>query len=145
MLTYGFVYVMINPCMPGIYKIGMTLRSPRQRAEELSSATGVPESFEVAYYAEVDSPAELESSLHQAFADRRVSDRREFFRAPLAEIVTWIRGYGIESESLTDMVEEALSPGFISPFRPLWFEESLHDPGYLKSISMAKSVMGVVS
>lgn len=43
----GWVYVLSNPCMPGIYKIGMTTTSPEVRARELSSATGVPAPFKV--------------------------------------------------------------------------------------------------
>ncbi|WP_053087086.1 GIY-YIG nuclease family protein [Enterobacter kobei] len=43
----GFVYVMENENMPGIYKIGMTTNSPEARAKELSSATGVPSPFSV--------------------------------------------------------------------------------------------------
>ncbi|MGP8777143.1 GIY-YIG nuclease family protein [Pseudomonas aeruginosa] len=53
MSGYGFVYVLTSPAMPGLYKVGATTRSPRQRAEELSRGTGVPHEFEVAFYAEV--------------------------------------------------------------------------------------------
>ncbi|MDC0850100.1 GIY-YIG nuclease family protein [Pseudomonas aeruginosa] len=42
MSGYGFVYVLTSPAMPGLYKVGATTRSPRQRAEELSRGTGVP-------------------------------------------------------------------------------------------------------
>lgn len=38
----GWVYILSNEYMPGIYKIGMTTNSPEARAKELSSATGVP-------------------------------------------------------------------------------------------------------
>ena len=30
---YGFVYVLRNECMPGIYKIGLTSRAPSQRCD----------------------------------------------------------------------------------------------------------------
>ncbi|WP_220385717.1 GIY-YIG nuclease family protein, partial [Klebsiella pneumoniae] len=43
----GWVYVLSNPCMPGIYKVGMTTTSPEVRARELSSATGVPAPFKI--------------------------------------------------------------------------------------------------
>jgi hypothetical protein len=66
--------------MPGIVKIGRTDRSPRQRAEELSSSTGVPTPFEVAAYAEVKNPAEVERIAHDFWSDERVSNYREFFR-----------------------------------------------------------------
>ena len=48
-LTAGYVYVMINPSLNGIVKIGKTQNSPDDRAKELSSATGVPTPFFVAY------------------------------------------------------------------------------------------------
>lgn len=41
----GYLYVLINESMEGIVKIGYTTRSPRLRASELSSPTGVPTPF----------------------------------------------------------------------------------------------------
>lgn len=77
---YGFVYVLGNYCMPGIYKIGATTRSPTQRCKELSSATSCPEDFSLLFYAEVERPFQIEGDLHQEFADCRISKAREFFR-----------------------------------------------------------------
>jgi hypothetical protein len=38
----GYIYVLTNPNMPGLVKIGYTQRLPRERANDLSRATGVP-------------------------------------------------------------------------------------------------------
>lgn len=72
--------------MPGVVKIGMTMRSPTARAEELSRATGVPEPFTVIYYAEVEDPFRVEAMLHSMFANDRVSGGREFFTTNPADI-----------------------------------------------------------
>ncbi len=45
----GYVYVLTNPAIPGLVKIGRTSRTPAIRAAELSEPTGVPCPFEVAY------------------------------------------------------------------------------------------------
>ncbi|MBL4747578.1 MAG: GIY-YIG nuclease family protein [Magnetovibrio sp.] len=45
--TNGFVYIMSNPSMPGLLKIGCTTRTPEERANELHQATGVPGKFTV--------------------------------------------------------------------------------------------------
>jgi hypothetical protein len=47
----GFIYVLINVSMDGLVKIGKTQRDPEKRAIELSSATGVPTPFIVAFEA----------------------------------------------------------------------------------------------
>lgn len=77
--NYGFVYVLRNVCMPGIYKIGMTDRAPSQRAEELSSGTAVPTAFEVVCFAEVDEAVKVEREIHARLAEFRVEPNREFF------------------------------------------------------------------
>lgn len=77
--NYGFVYVLRNECMPGIYKIGMTDRAPSQRAEELSSGTAVPTAFEVVCFAETKEAAKAEREIHARLAEFRVEPNREFF------------------------------------------------------------------
>lgn len=84
---YGFVYVLANPAMPGLYKIGFTTRSPMARAAELSKWTGLPGDFHVEYYGEFESPALIEKSVHDAFSEQRVTLAREFFRENLGNIV----------------------------------------------------------
>lgn len=83
----GWVYVLSSPCMPGIYKVGMTTTSPEVRARELSSATGVPAPFkiEAAFY--THSPLEAEKEVHEALSEWRVNDSREFFELPVEEII----------------------------------------------------------
>ena len=79
---YGFVYVLRNECMPGIYKIGMTSRAPSQRCDELSAATSAPIPFEIVCFGEVRDPAWVESTMHDSFSEYRVSEGREFFALP---------------------------------------------------------------
>lgn len=78
--NYGFVYVLRNECMPGIYKIGVTARSPSDRCAELSASTGVPVAFEVVCCGEVSNAFGFECALHSELAERRISRKREFFR-----------------------------------------------------------------
>lgn len=81
----GWVYILSNPCMPGLLKIGMTTNSPQARAKEISSATGVPEKFvvEASYYSE--DPRGDEARIHAALDEKRVNAGREFFRCSVAE------------------------------------------------------------
>lgn len=92
----GYVYIISNIGAFGenIYKIGMTRRlDPYERVDELGDAS-VPFNFDVhAMIFTPDAPA-LESSLHRAFADRKlnmVNQRREFFHVTLDEIKEVVR------------------------------------------------------
>jgi len=77
-MSEGTVYVLTNPAMPGMVKIGKTSRGMDARLNELYS-TGVPLPFECAYAALVDDEGKVEKAFHQAFGPYRVNPRREFF------------------------------------------------------------------
>lgn len=76
----GFVYVLENRCMPGLFKIGMTTHCPDVRAKEISGSTGVPEPFTVKAAYHSRSPRADEQLVHELFAAERVSNKREFFK-----------------------------------------------------------------
>lgn len=92
-MKYGFVYVLSNDSMPGIFKIGMTGRTPMQRCDELSKATAAAEPFEVMMYLETTDPVGLEKHMHTMFSDSRLNENREFFKIDLRkvheEFVAW--------------------------------------------------------
>jgi len=77
-MSEGIVYVLTNPAMPGIVKIGKTTRGMGTRLNELYS-TGVPLPFECAYAARVEDESKVERAFHQAFGPYRINLRREFF------------------------------------------------------------------
>lgn len=77
----GYVYVMINPSLEGMVKIGKTTREPEERAKELSSATGVATPFIVVYKRQFNNCHLAEKLIHTVLSDNgfRVNDQREFF------------------------------------------------------------------
>jgi hypothetical protein len=85
-MSYGFVYVLANRAMPGIYKIGYTDRSPTLRRNELSRGTSVPLEFDLICYAEYDDAKAMEQEVHGLLAHARMSANREFFKCDLVEI-----------------------------------------------------------
>ena len=78
-MTEGIVYILINEAMPGYTKVGKTSTSVEQRMKELDS-TGVPLPFECYFAGRVADAGAAEKHLHDAFDDRRVRQRREFFQ-----------------------------------------------------------------
>ncbi|MDO9713201.1 GIY-YIG nuclease family protein [Paracraurococcus lichenis] len=85
MTRTGYVYVLTNPAMPGMVKVGMTERHPYARAKELSAHTGVPSPFQVAWFAEVEVCAAVEAAVKVAMDRYRVNGRREFFSVTVPE------------------------------------------------------------
>jgi len=73
--------------MPGLYKVGMTDRTPEERAKELYS-TGVPEPFVIELAIKVQDPKHAESTVHKALESFTVrpNPKREYFRASIQQI-----------------------------------------------------------
>lgn len=83
----GFIYILSNPAMPNLLKIGKSDRDPSAfRAEELYT-TGVPQPFKVEYFAYVEDHHRLESILHTRFDKQRPNKNREFFTVRVEEAV----------------------------------------------------------
>lgn len=76
----GYIYLLMNESMPGLFKIGKTTRTTEQRVKELDSATGVPTSFLVIYEMFVEDCHVAEKYVHERLDKYRVSERREFFK-----------------------------------------------------------------
>ena len=87
------VYVLTNPAMPYLVKIGHTSReSMTKRLLELFT-TGVPVAFDYAYAAQVENCVEAEKLIHEHFSDKRVSPRREFFFLTVQKSIKAIKPY----------------------------------------------------
>ena len=81
----GWVYILKNPALDGMYKIGFTNRDPLERVSELSN-TSIPYEFKILYAALVEDPETVEKTLHGLLETYRVSSNREFFNAPIDKI-----------------------------------------------------------
>ena len=101
-----FVYVLVNPEMPDLVKVGWSGRLPEDRAEELSR-TAVPLPYYVAYRTRTLKHEAVEKRAHQLLADYRVSSKREFFRVPVAIAVQAVR---LAQEQVTGIASWVPSP-----------------------------------
>lgn len=81
-VIFGYVYILSNPGMPRLLKVGQTSGSIQQRIDQLSSATGVPKPFVIEAYFVSSAPKEDERRLHETLASYRLPGR-EFFDLPL--------------------------------------------------------------
>jgi hypothetical protein len=95
----GYVYILVNPAFTGYAKIGKTTNDPAIRAKELSSSTGVPVPYAVAWDAVVSDRHYVERLVHRRLAHARARNDREFFAVPLREAVSVLAELGKESDS----------------------------------------------
>lgn len=84
-MEYGIVYLLTDPVMPGLVKIGMTAQEDIDKRMKELYTTGVPVPFECQYACKVDKNdcLKIEKALHKAFEPNRVNATREFFRIRL--------------------------------------------------------------
>jgi hypothetical protein len=89
------VYILTNPVMPGVVKIGKTDKEDvTKRAKELFT-TGVPVPFDCVYACEVSGNTEVEKALHTRFTRYRINPHREFFWLTARTAVKALKGYEI--------------------------------------------------
>lgn len=100
----GIIYILTNPIMPGIIKIGKTNQEDvKFRMAQLYS-TGVPLPFECEYAAKVKNIDDVERALHTAFSPDRVNPKREFFEIEANQAIAIIKL--LEIENVSPLVEK---------------------------------------
>ena len=88
----GIVYVLSNPAMPGLVKIGKTTNDDVQDRVDQLFTTAVPAPFVCDKAVKVSNVNEVEQALHKALEKNRYNTSREFFE--------------IESDHLSDLLDE---------------------------------------
>ncbi len=86
----GLIYILTNPAFPNYLKIGKTTRSTKERVKELSSSTGVPQEFNIAYEIRCSDCDGAEKLIHQQLEKYRVSKSREFFSVNLEKAISML-------------------------------------------------------
>lgn len=88
MIVRGWVYVITNRAMPGLYKVGFSTKDPLLRAEELGH-TGSPHPYIVIYDALVENPRDIEQAAHRLLNEKR--EGKEWFRCSANEAIGAIK------------------------------------------------------
>ncbi|MCM0028452.1 MAG: GIY-YIG nuclease family protein [Polynucleobacter sp.] len=108
-IGYGFIYVLSNKSMSGIYKIGLTTNSVQQRIKELNS-TGVPTTFKTESLYEVEEIhlRVIEQSIHGELKNNDRHHGKEFFKVELFQCCECIERVikkvtGVPAQNLIDV------------------------------------------
>ncbi len=93
-IRVSYIYVLSNPAMPGLLKIGLTAHKVSKRATELYT-TGVPAEFVVegAWHVPRQSLSVTEAEIHRLLGEHRYNHSREFFVLEREEALLFIRSY----------------------------------------------------
>jgi hypothetical protein len=85
-ISTGYLYILSNPSMPNLLKIGFTERDVEERVEELNS-TGVPVPFEIEAIFGSPNAYEDEQEIHNTLKQHRLANNREFFSIDLKQAI----------------------------------------------------------
>lgn len=108
------VYVLTNPAMPGLVKVGKTTQLEVEDRMKQLYGTGVPVPFDCAFACQVKDATEVERALHFAFGNARVNPNREFFRLEAERVIAVLKLLKVDEitaqferqiESDTDVVD----------------------------------------
>lgn len=85
------VYVLTNPAMPGLVKIGKTTQLEVEGRMKQLYGTGVPVPFDCAFACQVRDATEVERALHFAFGNARINPNREFFKLEAERVIAVLK------------------------------------------------------
>ncbi|MBR1387899.1 MAG: GIY-YIG nuclease family protein [Alloprevotella sp.] len=107
-MEYGIVYLLINPVMPGLVKIGMTTQEDIDKRMKELYTTGVPVPFECKFACKVKKSdcLKIEKALHKAFDPQRINQNREFFRINVEQAQAILELF--HHEDVTENVSEEI-------------------------------------
>jgi len=80
-----WVYILSNPSLPNMLKIGYTKNEPEVRAKQISASTGVALPYKVEWAFQCFNGEQLEQEVHRELETYRVNHQREFFDIPIDE------------------------------------------------------------
>lgn len=111
--NFGIVYVLTNPAMPRLVKIGMTTRDNMDARMKELYGTGVPVPFECKYACKVKPSdcAKIEKALHTAFAPNRINANREFFQIKPEQAMAILELFNREdvTQEITEEIDNDLT------------------------------------
>ena len=85
------VYVLTNPAMPGLVKIGKTTQLEVEDRMKQLYGTGIPVPFDCAFACKVKYATEVEKALHFAFGNSRINPNREFFKIEPERVISILK------------------------------------------------------
>lgn len=91
-----WVYVLTNPTMPGLCKIGFTKNKPSERVKQINAATGVALDFVVEWAYPCFNAHDVEKQVHKYLEDNgfRVNKHKEFFNVTVDEAKAVVQRIG---------------------------------------------------
>lgn len=99
----GYVYILSNPAMPGVLKIGRSKHSGRIRARDIykHGGTGVPMPFKMEFEVWSEDCIECELYVHEELQDYRINPSREFFKVDIKKAVKHVADVVLSAYELT--------------------------------------------
>lgn len=118
--TQGLIYVLVNPSLEGLIKVGYTTRTIEERVKELSSSTSIPTSFIPIYWKRVSDVKHLEKLIHAQLTSSGFSHGKEYFKVapPLAIdlIISIIEAKHYDYSEHIEINEHSLEETFLNYF-----------------------------
>jgi hypothetical protein len=84
----GIIYIISNPAIPGLVKIGKTVNLEKRMKQHFNSSVPLP--FRCVYAKKVKNYSEVERKLHKGLKSHRENPNREFFRISEEEVINFL-------------------------------------------------------